>query len=87
MTACATLQIDSCPIEGFDTDKYNTILNLKERHMNTAVIAAVGYRSNEDLTQNQKKVRKASNVLLKPFDLMFDLSKKINQLFVLVFSP
>ena len=40
MTACATLQIDSCPIEGFDTDKYNTILNLKE-HMNTAVIAAV----------------------------------------------
>jgi hypothetical protein len=33
--------------------------------MNTAVIAAVGYRSNEDLTQNQKKVRKASNVLFE----------------------
>tara|TARA_B100000424_G_scaffold224855_1_gene184859 strand:+ start:66 stop:695 length:630 start_codon:yes stop_codon:yes gene_type:complete len=65
MTACATLQIDSCPIEGFNVDQYNTILNLKERHMNTAVIAAVGYRSNEDLTQNQKKVRKASNVLFE----------------------
>ena len=65
MTACATLQIDSCPIEGFKADDYNTILDLNNRHMNAAVIAAVGYRSNSDLTQEQKKVRKSSSLLFE----------------------
>ena len=47
-------QIDSCPIEGFKADDYNAILDLNNRHMNAAVIAAVGYRSDSDLTQEQK---------------------------------
>ena len=65
MTACATLQIDSCPIEGFKADDYNAILDLNNRHMNAAVIAAVGYRSDSDLTQEQKKVRKSSSLLFE----------------------
>lgn len=65
MTACATLQIDSCPIEGFDIDKYNDILDLKNRHMNAAVVAAVGYRSTNDESQNDKKVRKSSGILFE----------------------
>jgi len=65
MTACATLQIDSCPIEGFKAEDYNSILDLNSRHMNAAVIAAVGYRSNSDLTQEQKKVRKSSSLLFE----------------------
>tara|TARA_B100001093_G_scaffold169774_1_gene162505 strand:+ start:8035 stop:8664 length:630 start_codon:yes stop_codon:yes gene_type:complete len=65
MTACATLQIDSCPIEGFDIKKYNEILELDERHMNAAVVAPVGYRSNSDNSQNDKKVRKSSGVLFE----------------------
>ena len=63
--ACATLQIDSCPIEGFKADDYNAILDLNNRHMNAAVIAAVGYRSDSDLTQEQKKVRKSSSLLFE----------------------
>ena len=65
MTACATLQIDSCPIEGFKADDYNAILDLNNRHMNAAVVAAVGYRSDSDLTQEQKKVRKSSSLLFE----------------------
>ena len=61
MTSCAALKIDSCPIEGFQSEKYNTILGLK--NMNSAVIAAVGYRSSEDKSQNENKVRKKSNSL------------------------
>ncbi|MBM77488.1 MAG: NAD(P)H-dependent oxidoreductase [Crocinitomicaceae bacterium] len=61
MTSCAALKIDSCPIEGFQSEKYNTILGLK--NMNSAVIAAVGYRSSEDESQNENKVRKKSNSL------------------------
>ena len=33
--------------------------------MNAAVIAAVGYRSDSDLTQEQKKVRKSSSLLFE----------------------
>ena len=54
MTACATLNIDSCPIEGFLTDKYNSILNLQDESLNAAVVAAVGYRSENDSSQNEK---------------------------------
>ena len=66
MTACATLNIDSCPIEGFLTDKYNSILNLQDESLNAAVVAAVGYRSENDSSQNEK-VRKSSELL---FDLI-----------------
>lgn len=63
MTSCAALKIDSCPIEGFQADKYNEILNLK--NMNAAVVASVGYRSNDDLSQENKKVRKNSASLFE----------------------
>lgn len=58
MTSCAALKIDSCPIEGFQPDKYNEILNLN--NMTSAVVAAVGYRSPEDTSQKENKVRKTS---------------------------
>ena len=65
MTACATLQVDSCPIEGFEIEQYNEILELNERHMNAAVVAAVGYRSESDKSQNDIKVRKSSGILFE----------------------
>ncbi|MDD7885246.1 NAD(P)H-dependent oxidoreductase [Flavivirga sp. 57AJ16] len=59
LNACAELKIDACPMEGFEVDKYNEILNLKEQGLNASVIAAIGYRSEEDYTQYKKKVRKS----------------------------
>ena len=58
LSACAELKIDSCPMEGFEADKYNAILGLTEKGLNAAVVATIGYRSHEDHTQHRPKVRK-----------------------------
>ena len=65
LNACAELKIDSTPIEGFEQDKYNEILGLKERGLEASVVVAIGYRSKEDPSQNAKKVR-------KPLDVLFE---------------
>ena len=43
MTYAATLKIDSCPIEGFDKEAVEAILDLEYGH-SVAVICAFGYR-------------------------------------------
>jgi len=65
LSACAELKIDSCPMEGFEPEKYNEILGLSKQGLNAAVIATIGYRSNEDHTQNRPKVRKPINDLFE----------------------
>ncbi len=65
LTACAELKIDACPMEGFEPDKYNDILGLKEKGLNAAVIAPVGFRSEDDHTQFRKKVRKPKELLFQ----------------------
>lgn len=52
-------------MEGFEAEKYNDILGLSELELNTAVIAAIGYRSKEDHTQHRPKVRKTLNELFE----------------------
>ncbi len=58
LSVCASLQIDACPMEGFEAAQYNEILGLKDKGLNASVIAAIGYRSAEDASQYWKKVRK-----------------------------
>ncbi len=57
LLAAAELRIDTCAIGGFVPDKYNEILGLDKQNLNASVIAAVGYRSNEDKNQFLKKFR------------------------------
>ncbi len=57
LSATASLRIDSCPMEGFDTEAYNEILGLKEKGLQATVIAAIGYRADDDETQHYTKVR------------------------------
>lgn len=63
LNACAELKIDACPMEGFDAEKYNEILNLEKQGLNASVIATIGYRSDDDVSQNAKKVRKSTDNL------------------------
>ena len=65
MTFCPSLGIDSCPIEGFEASKYNEILKLNNRNLNSTVVAAVGYRSNKDSSQYEKKIRKSNDELFE----------------------
>jgi nitroreductase len=57
LTSAAVLGIDACPMEGFDAEKYNEILGLKERGLHATVVLAVGFRSEEEAAQESKKVR------------------------------
>ncbi|MGD1947200.1 MAG: NAD(P)H-dependent oxidoreductase [Croceivirga sp.] len=63
MQAAAELKIDTCPIEGFEPEKYNEVLGLDEKKQNAAVVLAIGYRSETDETQHYTKVRKSKEEL------------------------
>ncbi|NBV28534.1 NAD(P)H-dependent oxidoreductase [bacterium] len=47
LAACAELSIDSCPMEGFDSEAFKKILNLPE-NLNPAVILPIGYRADDE---------------------------------------
>ena len=58
LSAAAHLQIDATPMEGFNAKEYDEILQLDKQGLATTVIAAIGYRSENDANQALKKVRK-----------------------------
>ncbi|WP_462317454.1 NAD(P)H-dependent oxidoreductase [Marinilabilia sp.] len=59
LAAGATQDIDVCPMEGFNKQKFDEILGLTERGFSSIAMAAAGYRSAEDTTAQDKKVRKS----------------------------
>lgn len=65
LSAAAELKIDTCPMEGYDAEQFNEILGLKGKGLTASVVAAVGYRSEEDQSQFGPKVRKAKEVLFE----------------------
>jgi nitroreductase len=56
MTYAATLEIDSCPIEGFDKEEVEAILDLEYGH-SVAVMCAFGYRINPQSTQMRLPIK------------------------------
>jgi len=56
MTYAATLKIDSCPIEGFDKEAVEAILDLEYGH-SVAVICAFGYRVNAQSEQKRLEMK------------------------------
>ncbi|MBY5961446.1 NAD(P)H-dependent oxidoreductase [Marinobacter nauticus] len=57
LTAAATMQIDSCPMTGFDHKAYDEVLGLPELGLESTAIVALGYRSVWDTTAQLPKVR------------------------------
>ena len=58
MTVCAVERIDSCPMEGFDRAQFDAVLNLKEKGLKSVLLLPVGYRAEDDMFSEFKKVRK-----------------------------
>lgn len=58
MTVCAIESIDSCPMEGFDTYGFDSVLGLKEMNLKSVLLLPVGYRDETDMFAGFKKVRK-----------------------------
>lgn len=65
LSAAANLKIDTCPMEGFDPEGFDKILDLKQRDLTTTVIAPIGYRSANDKNQFAPKVRKTEKQLFQ----------------------
>lgn len=63
LNAAAEHKIDVTPMEGFEANAVDEILGLKEQGLHASLIAAVGYRHDEDATQHLKKVRKSQEEL------------------------
>jgi len=66
MTALALEGIDSCPMEGFDPQRYDQILGLDEQGLSTVVVLAIGKRSEQDQTARAAKVRRPQEEFLIP---------------------
>lgn len=63
LSAAANMKIDTCPMEGFSAEEFDNLLGLKSKGLTTAVIAPIGYRSENDKTQFVPKVRKSKKQL------------------------
>ncbi len=58
MTVCALERIDACPMEGFNAQKYDELLELRDRNLKSVLLLPVGYRADDDFMSTLKKVRK-----------------------------
>ncbi|MDA7747262.1 NAD(P)H-dependent oxidoreductase [Psychromonas sp.] len=62
LIAAAEEGVDSTPMEGFDPEKVDEILGLKEKGLRSVILLPLGYRAEEgDWLKDLKKVRRASN--------------------------
>ena len=57
ITSAALMGIDTCPMEGFQPDEYDTILDLPSNGLASVVCCAAGYRDPADKYASRKKVR------------------------------
>ena len=68
LTAAAFEGVDATPMEGFDADKVDEILNLKEKGLRSAVLLPIGYRdASDDWLVNLEKVRKPISKLVTEY--------------------
>lgn len=58
LTVCAHEGIDACPMEGFNAEKYDEVLKLDEKNLKSVLILPVGYRAQDDIFADFKKVRR-----------------------------
>ncbi len=58
MTVCAVEGIDSCPMEGFSAKDYDVVLKLDKKELKSVLLLPVGYRAEDDVFSDFKKVRK-----------------------------
>ncbi|WP_442267189.1 NAD(P)H-dependent oxidoreductase [Tenacibaculum sp. ZS6-P6] len=58
LTVCALEKIDSCPMEGFIPEKYDEILKLNEKNLQSVLVLPLGFRAEDDYMKDLKKVRK-----------------------------
>ncbi len=61
LTVCAIEKIDACPMEGFIPEEYDRILRLDDKGLSAVLVMPIGYRADDDMFSDFKKVRKELN--------------------------
>jgi nitroreductase len=64
LTVCALEGIDACPIEGFEPEKYDALLHLEELGLKSVLVLPVGYRADDDIFADLKKVRRGVDTVI-----------------------
>ena len=59
LTACAVIEVDACPMEGFQPEEYDKLLGLNELNLASVLVVPVGFRSVDDTYAAVKKVRRS----------------------------
>ena len=67
MTVCALEKIDSCPMEGFNAQKFDTLLKLRQKNLKSILLLPIGYRAKDDFMKTLKKVRKPLDQIVFDF--------------------
>lgn len=65
MAVAAVLGVDTCPMEGIDTKKYDELLGLTAQGYQTVVACAAGYRAADDRYATMPKVRFATEEVVQ----------------------
>ena len=65
LLSCALLKIDATPMEGFDKDKLNELLDLSSQGLSASLLCPIGIRHPEDANITPKKVRKTKEDLFE----------------------
>jgi nitroreductase len=66
LIAAADAQVDSTPMEGFEPEALDTILNLKEKGLRSVVMLPLGYRkADEDWLLNLEKARRTQENFIR----------------------
>lgn len=60
LTVCAMAKIDACPMEGFEHDEVDSILDLPKQGLASVVLCALGFRQDSDKYAGLAKVRYAA---------------------------
>lgn len=63
METAALLEIDTCPMEGFDPNAVNNILGLNDKNLSVVSMLAVGYRGDDAFSKNKKTRRSFEEVV------------------------
>lgn len=67
LTVCAVEKIDACPMEGFQPEKYDELLELDKKGLESILVLPVGYRDESDFFKSLKKVRRGVDELTIEF--------------------
>ncbi len=64
LNACALLEIDATPMEGFKPKEFDEVLGLTELNLSSVLCIPIGYRAEDDANAFRKKIRRSKEAFL-----------------------